>query len=72
MPCLVVDPFNGAGTSGLVAVGLGRRYIGIDLSPKYVEMSRRRLEGPLFARRPAEPTAQPAASEQQPLFGEGT
>lgn len=39
-----LDPFSGSGTSGLVALRLGRRYIGIDLSADYLDMSLRRLE----------------------------
>jgi DNA modification methylase len=31
-PCLVCDPFAGAGTAGVVAVRLGRRFIGYDLA----------------------------------------
>jgi DNA modification methylase len=41
---LVLDPFNGAGTTGLVALELGRRYVGIEINPAYVELSKRRLE----------------------------
>lgn len=40
---LVIDPFNGAGTTGLVALELGRRYWGCELNPEYVALSRRRL-----------------------------
>lgn len=40
---LVLDPFNGAGTTGLVALQLGRRYLGIELNPEYVAMTERRL-----------------------------
>jgi site-specific DNA-methyltransferase (adenine-specific) len=40
---VVLDPFFGAGTVGLVAAELGRRYIGIELNPQYVEMARQRL-----------------------------
>lgn len=49
-PCTVLDPFNGAGTTGLVALRLGRSYIGIELNPEYVAMSERRLreDAPLF------------------------
>jgi len=43
VPATVLDPFNGAGTTGLVALKLGRRYIGIDLNPEYLEMTKRRL-----------------------------
>lgn len=35
--------FNGAGTTGLVACGLNRNYIGIELNPAYVEMTRNRI-----------------------------
>jgi site-specific DNA-methyltransferase (cytosine-N4-specific) len=39
----VLDPFFGAGTSGLVADRLGRNCIGIELNPAYVEIARNRL-----------------------------
>lgn len=46
----VLDPFAGAGTTGLVADRLGRDAILIELNPEYCEMARRRIEGdaPLF------------------------
>jgi len=34
---LVLDPFNGVGTTTLVAQKLGRNYIGIDISEKYCQ-----------------------------------
>jgi DNA modification methylase len=40
----VLDPFSGAGTTGLAALKHGRNYIGIELNPEYVEMSYRRAE----------------------------
>lgn len=40
---VVLDPFNGRGTTGMVAGNLGRNYIGIDLNPEYIEMSDRNL-----------------------------
>ena len=40
----VLDPFSGAGTTGVVAVQHGRRYIGIELNPEYLEMSRKRIQ----------------------------
>jgi site-specific DNA-methyltransferase (cytosine-N4-specific) len=38
---VVLDPFTGAGTTGMVAGELGRRFIGIDLSADYLAMSLR-------------------------------
>jgi DNA modification methylase len=40
----VLDPFSGAGTTGVVAVKHARRYIGIELNPEYVAMAERRIE----------------------------
>jgi DNA modification methylase len=45
VPATVLDPFFGAGTTGIVARSLGRDCIGIELSEAYVEMARRRLDG---------------------------
>ena len=40
---LVLDPFFGSGTSGVVAQRLGRHYLGIERSKKYCKMARTRL-----------------------------
>ncbi len=40
----VLDPFFGSGTTGVVAARLGRRFIGIDVNPAYVEMARARID----------------------------
>ena len=40
---VVLDPFNGAGTTGLVSLSNGRRYVGIELNPDYAEISMRRF-----------------------------
>jgi DNA modification methylase len=39
----VLDPFSGTGTTCLVAKQLGRQYIGIELSQKYCDISKKRI-----------------------------
>jgi site-specific DNA-methyltransferase (adenine-specific) len=41
---IVLDPFNGAGTTTLVAAKQGRRFIGIDVSEQYCDTAIRRLQ----------------------------
>ena len=41
---LILDPFNGSGTTGVVSAKLGRKYIGIDLDPGYLELTKKRCE----------------------------
>lgn len=49
---LWLDPFGGAGTTGLVADRLQRRAILIELNPAYVDIAARRIaaDGPLLSR----------------------
>lgn len=39
---IVLDPFMGSGTTGEVAERLGRRWVGIELNPEYIELARKR------------------------------
>jgi modification methylase len=41
---IVLDPFFGSGTTGVMAKKLGRRYIGIEREIKYVQIARRRID----------------------------
>lgn len=41
--CVVLDPFTGSGTTGIVARKYGRRFIGSELNPEYAAMARRRI-----------------------------
>ena len=41
---LVLDPFNGIGSTGYQAVKMGRRYIGVELKPEYAQQAARFLE----------------------------
>jgi len=42
-PCLILDPFCGSGTTGLVAYRLGRDFVGIDASASYLQLAENRL-----------------------------
>jgi hypothetical protein len=44
IPCTVLDPFLGSGTSGLVAKRLGRDFTGIELLPEYATLAQHRIE----------------------------
>ena len=44
IPCTVLDPFSGSGTTALVARKHGRKCIGIELSADYCALSARRLQ----------------------------
>jgi DNA modification methylase len=42
---VVLDPFFGAGTTGIVAQNTGRNYVGIELNAEYVEIANKRISG---------------------------
>jgi len=41
---IILDPFNGSGTTGVVALQHGRDYIGIELNPDYIKLTKERLK----------------------------
>lgn len=41
---IVLDPFMGSGTTGVACVKLGRKFIGIEIEPKYFDIACRRIE----------------------------
>lgn len=56
---IILDPFMGSGTTGIAALQLGRKFIGIELEPRYFDIACKRIEqahaqGRLFE--PASPT----------------
>jgi DNA modification methylase len=42
-PCIVLDPFSGTGTTGEAALLNSRRYLGVEMSKDYIDMSLERL-----------------------------
>lgn len=42
---VVLDPFMGSGTTGVVSKELGRNFIGIEMNEKYYEIAKRRIDG---------------------------
>lgn len=47
---MVMDPFAGSGTVGVVAIRTGRNFIGIELNPEYREMAFKRISSESFSR----------------------
>jgi site-specific DNA-methyltransferase (adenine-specific) len=41
---IVLDPFMGSGTTGVACMNLGRKFIGIEIEPKYFDIACRRIE----------------------------
>lgn len=62
----ILDPFMGSGTTGVAAIQLGRKFIGIEREPKYFDIACQRIEqavaqGQLF-------TPEPAKQKQEAMF----
>jgi len=60
----ILDPFMGSGTTGVAAIQLGRKFIGIEREPKYFDIACKRIEqavaqGQLFATEPTKQVQQP-------------
>jgi site-specific DNA-methyltransferase (adenine-specific)/modification methylase len=53
----ILDPFAGSGTTGVACVQLGRRFIGIELEPRYFDIACRRISDEL--KRPRLPLDEP-------------
>ena len=49
VPCTVIDPFTGSGTTGAVAVSLGRSFIGTEINPDYIGLANARIAKALSA-----------------------
>ncbi len=56
---VILDPYMGSGTTGVACVNLGRKFIGIEIEPKYFDISCKRIDqaerqGHLFEPQPEE------------------
>jgi site-specific DNA-methyltransferase (adenine-specific) len=61
----ILDPFMGSGTTGVAAVKLGRKFIGIEIDPKYFDIACRRISEAL--KQPDMFIKQPQPARQEPL-----
>jgi len=59
---VILDPFFGSGTTGVAALMLGRRYLGVELNPEYIPIAEERLK-------PYESKATPRSTDDE--FGCG-
>jgi DNA modification methylase len=58
---VVLDPFMGVGSTGVAAMELGRRFIGIELDESYVTAARRRIAATVPSEPAPEPASEPAS-----------
>ncbi len=63
----VLDPFMGSGTTGVACAKLGRRFIGIEIEPRYFEIACRRIEEAYKQPRLFAEPAPKAVQEAMPL-----
>lgn len=62
---VIIDPFMGSGSTGVAAINLGRKFIGIEIEPKYFDISCRRIEKELSQPRMfIEPEARAAVKQE--------
>jgi site-specific DNA-methyltransferase (adenine-specific) len=69
----ILDPFMGSGTTGVACARVGRRFIGIEIEPRYFDIACRRIEAAqrqadLFIQSPT-PELDAAYQRQPALFG---
>jgi DNA modification methylase len=65
---IVLDPFMGSGTIGVACSVLGRRFVGIEIEPRYFDLSCRRIEE--AQRQPDMFVASAPKAEQLGMFGD--
>lgn len=63
-PETILDPFMGSGTTGVAAIQLGRKFIGIEREPKYFDIACKRIEQAVAQGQLFEPEPQKQIQEQ--------
>ncbi len=62
----ILDPYLGSGTTAVACIRTGRRFIGIELEPKYCEIARKRIDRELS--QPRLPFVEPVKETQAEMF----
>jgi DNA modification methylase len=62
----ILDPFMGSGTTGVACIRTGRRFIGVEIEPKYCAIAVERMERELS--QPCLPTMEPERAKQEVLI----
>jgi site-specific DNA-methyltransferase (adenine-specific) len=65
-PETILDPFMGSGTTGLAAIQMGRKFIGIEREPKYFEIACKRIQQAVDQPQLFEP--EPVKQTQESMF----
>lgn len=65
---VICDPYMGAGATGVAAIQMGRKFVGVEIDPKYFAIACRRIEDAQRQTTLFEPAA--PIAEQTPLFRE--
>jgi len=62
----ILDPYMGSGTTGVACIRTGRRFIGVEIEPKYCAIAVQRMERELS--QPCLPTLEPTKATQEVLL----
>lgn len=65
----ICDPFMGSGTTGVACVNLGRKFIGIELEPKYFDIACKRIEEAYKQPRLFDEPVKPEPLKTDDMFG---
>lgn len=63
VPQTILDPFMGSGTTGVAAIQMGRKFIGIEREPKYFDIACKRIEQAMAQGKLFEPEIKQAHQE---------